>query len=82
MDWYEQWEPGLGERFFRALQQAVRLIQIRPEIHPLRFDGIRRVMLKKFPYSVYFEHDECELRILAVFHQSRNPSDLQRLEKP
>lgn len=80
--WYDRQDPGLGDELFRAIQDAVGSIRTNPEIHPLRFDEVRRVMLKRFPYSIYFEHDQRELRILSVFHHARDPSNLKKLKNP
>jgi toxin ParE1/3/4 len=80
-DWYEVQESGLGERFEIAVRRAIHAAAVQPEIYPLRFDDVRRVSVKKFPYSVLFEYDECSISVLSVFHQSQNPSRLNRLKK-
>lgn len=45
---------------------------------PLRFEqlrpGIRRFLLERFPYGVYFRMpDDATIRIIAVKHHSRRP---------
>jgi toxin ParE1/3/4 len=80
-DWYEQQEAGLGHRFFKALKRSVDLANAHPESYPPRFDEIRRIMLKKFPDSVYFNCDDLAIYIHSIFHESRNSSRLDRLKK-
>lgn len=77
--WYEEREPGLGDRFFQALKRSVKAVALQPEIHPLRFDQVRRALVQKFPYAIYFEHDEEFIYVHSVHHQSRNPTGLEWL---
>ena len=45
--------------------------------HPLQFavvrESIRRVVVNRFPYSVYFRAEQHRIVVLAVFHGSRDP---------
>jgi len=49
--------------------------------HPLQFpvvrEDIRRVVARRFPYSVYFRAEDRRIVVLAVFHGSRNPGTWQ-----
>ncbi|HRD90162.1 MAG TPA: hypothetical protein PK752_18175 [Accumulibacter sp.] len=49
--------------------------------HPLQFavvrEDIRRVVARRFPYSVYFRAEDCRIVVLAAFHGSRNPGTWQ-----
>jgi len=76
-DWYEACEPGLDEAFLRALGQALDAISHQPEFYPIRFASIRRIILKKFPYAVYYRPDGEMIIVEAVFHEARDPSRLQ-----
>lgn len=40
-----------------------------PEVAP----GIRRGLMRRFPYAVYFSMDENQILVIAVFHQRRDP---------
>jgi len=40
-----------------------------PEIHK----GVRRASCNRYPYKIYFSHTASEVRVLAVYHVSRNP---------
>jgi hypothetical protein len=70
--WYERERPGLGEEFFdevvRALDQSVPLAVV-DEDHI-----VRRVLLRRFPYTVVLlEVPENGPLVVAVVHQSRRP---------
>jgi plasmid stabilization system protein ParE len=64
---------GLGSDFLDQLDYLLERIASAPfqfpEIHP----NIRRGLLKRFPYSVYFSADEEQVEIIAVLHQRRHP---------
>ncbi len=77
-DWYEDEEIGLGGQFLDELRDIVHRIRELPSQFPDVGRGIRRALLKRFPYAIYFllrgEGDEQAVFILAVLHQRRSPS--------
>ncbi|HSN99656.1 MAG TPA: hypothetical protein VLS89_15280 [Candidatus Nanopelagicales bacterium] len=54
VEWYEAEEPGLGSRFMDELGSTLRRIQAIPLQFPHIGDGVRRALLRRFPYAVYF----------------------------
>jgi len=76
-DWYEACEPGLEEEFLRFLGKAFDVVAEHPEFRPVRFGSIRRIILKKFPYAVYYRHDGEMILVESVFHEARDPSRLK-----
>jgi plasmid stabilization system protein ParE len=73
-DWYEAEEPGLGARFVAELGNSLRRIQALPLQFPDVGRGVRRALLRRFPYAVYFIlPDERRAVVLAVLHQRRHP---------
>jgi plasmid stabilization system protein ParE len=75
--WYEQQDPGLGDEFLRCLDTAYARISEFPEYYPIRFDCFRRILIRRFPYAVYFEHDERNVWVHYVFHCSQHPDRLR-----
>lgn len=71
--WYEAKLPQLGEDFATAVDVAIRSALQRPLSFALVSAGHRRVLLKRFPYSVVFRLRPDEIFIAAVFHHHRNP---------
>ncbi len=73
-------EPGLGSRFLKDLEDALRKIRAQAAHHP-RYElceidahrDIRRVPLSKFSYLVVYEIVGDMPVILAVMHTSRRP---------
>mgnify|MGYP001035203900 CR=1 FL=1 len=77
-DWYEIQVPGLGRDFAEAVDAAIESICGNPQAYR-RIDGdCRRILLRRFPYSVMFRAGRDEVLVVAVFHHSRRPRVWQR----
>lgn len=72
--WYESKRIGLALEFITEIERCV----VQASAHPLQFavvrENIRRVVARRFPYSVYFRAEEKRIVVLAVFHGSRAPA--------
>jgi toxin ParE1/3/4 len=79
IDYYDEQRAGLGERFESALNSHLRTLEKNPFFR-IRYDEIRCLPMKKFPFMVHFTVDEHkrEVTILAVFHTSRDPEDWKK----
>jgi plasmid stabilization system protein ParE len=78
-DWYENEIPGLGRRFGSAVAATVERIASNPLHFPLVYKQIRRALLRRFPYALFFLHElDDSLTVLACFHGSRDPMRWQR----
>jgi plasmid stabilization system protein ParE len=80
--WYEKRQAGLGERFRQAINQVLHHVTENPERFPrTRFrtgDAVlQRVMVRGFPFVIYFLSRSDEIVIIAVFHTSRDPHQLR-----
>ncbi|MBP9581322.1 MAG: hypothetical protein KBE38_04110 [Ignavibacterium sp.] len=49
-------------------------MQQNPEAFPKVFKEIRRILLKKFPFGLFYLIDKDRIIVFAVFHASRNPN--------
>lgn len=70
-DWYEKEKPGLGAKFRAAFIDAYRRMASGPQHCAVRFSGIRRINVGRFPYGIFYVFTETEVRVLAVLHASR-----------
>ncbi len=71
--WYAEQRPGLDADFLLCVDEAFQRIRCHPGMYPIVYHQKRRAVVRRFPYSIYYEVGENELRILSVFHSSRNP---------
>lgn len=71
--WYENRAVGLGDRFVRAVDAAVTATLRTPNAH-MRISGeARRVMVRRFPYSIVYVPVDGDLLIISCFHHKRRP---------
>ena len=52
VQFYAERVPGLGERFLREFDAAVAAIQDAPERWPVLEAGVRRYVMRRFPYGI------------------------------
>lgn len=71
--WYEEKIPGLGSEFLRAVDACLSSISRNPIGYQMIHNQIRRALLRKFPYAIFYVIDEENIVILACFHARRDP---------
>jgi plasmid stabilization system protein ParE len=72
-DYYEAEEPGLGEKFRRAVWAAIAIVEQHPQIGQEVRPGVRKVLVRRFPYKLIYSVRGDTLRIIAVAHGHRKP---------
>ena len=78
-EWYENERQGLGLEFLDELRAAYNRIADSPLKYQELRGGIRRALLRRFPYAVYFAIEGDVVIVVAVLHASRDPAQWQRL---
>ena len=76
--WYEKEQSGLGLEFLDELRAAYNRIVESPYLYTHLRSSVRRALLKRFPYIVYFAVEPTVIVVLAVLHASRDPAEWQR----
>src|SRR5262249_6841799 len=73
-DWYEKQRAGLGEQLEEAVQQVLDRIAATPMMHQCIHKDIRRGLVPGFPkYTILYRVLSKHIRVIAVFHASRDP---------
>jgi toxin ParE1/3/4 len=70
---YEQRVATLGSQFLDATDIAVGTIQDDPERWPVIELDVRRYLIPRFPYAIYYRVLPDQVRNLAIKHNSRHP---------
>ena len=73
--WYEEQRKGLGSAFMLSAEAALATIQRNPEHYAKVDDDTRKIMMKHYPYGIFYSVEPNEIVVTAVFHGSRNPAD-------
>ena len=77
-EWYEKEQAGLGVEFLDELGATYNRIADGPLTYQELRGDIRRALLKRFPYAVYFAVEGDLVVVVAVLHASRDPAEWQR----
>jgi plasmid stabilization system protein ParE len=79
--WYEERNPGLDEEFYKSLSVALTCLEQNPETPPTVYKDFGRVLLRRFPYAVFYRNDLEVIHVFSVFHCSQNPEKwLERIK--
>ncbi len=71
--WYEHQRKGLGADFLLCIDESIERLKHNPQSHLIVHKEIRRIIVRRFPFAVFFEEHESEIRIVGVFHSRRDP---------
>ncbi len=73
--WYdEQKYPGLGDRFLDTFYASLSHIQQNGEIYRAAYKNSRKILIRPFPYSVYYRLHSKIWIVTLVIHAARKPS--------
>ena len=77
-NWYDKEREGLGKEFTSTVEIAIDLIE--EDVLPLSpmpgksgAIGVKRLILKRFPYDIVVIEGELETVVIAIAHHSRKP---------
>lgn len=70
--WYNSKQKGLGKRFYFFFNQAISTLQSTP-FFQIRYDEIRCLKIKRFPYLIHYLVDDEHVYILAVISTHQDP---------
>jgi plasmid stabilization system protein ParE len=64
-EWYDSQREGLGAEFRQVVDEAITRIADSPLSYPERYRGARRVLLRRFPYVLWYRPFES---LVVVWH--------------
>jgi toxin ParE1/3/4 len=74
-DYYNQSSAGLGNDFIAAFEKQVLEIARQPGRWMIIARDLRRCLMRRFPYIIYFRQVDPEtIRITVVKHSRRHPN--------
>lgn len=71
--WYESRVAGLGGEFMRAVRAVFAMIDRNPEQFGRVQGEIRRVLVRRFPYAIYYVFDPEQISVIACVHTRGHP---------
>lgn len=73
--WYQE-QAGLGADFIDCIGSKLDFIEQQPLATPVVAHGIRRAVVTRYPYNIYYAINGQFINVLAVWHGSRNQGRL------
>jgi len=70
---YLQHSRSAAERFLEAVDDALTQIADAPDGFPVIRGRLRRVLLRRFPYAVYYKVYPTVISVVGVIHGHRHP---------
>lgn len=71
--YYEDQSAGLGEQFLVAVNSAFDAIERYPELFARIHGEVRRGLVSRFPYAVFYRVEPRRVVVLTVLHTARDP---------
>jgi plasmid stabilization system protein ParE len=73
LGWYRERGHDLGDQFLQALDSCLETIELSPLAFATVHGDMRRALLRRFPYCVFYLVSEHEIVVLACLHGHRDP---------
>ncbi|NOT82278.1 MAG: type II toxin-antitoxin system RelE/ParE family toxin [Gallionella sp.] len=72
-EWYELQSLGLGEEFVAAMGLQLKRLEQAPLLYAEVIPNVRRALLPRFPYGLFYTVRGNLIQVLAVLHDARHP---------
>ena len=72
-DRYDQQSAGLSLQFRAALDNTFAVIEENPRLHAHVYRNLRRTLVRRFPFGIFYISRTDDVIFVAVFHTARNP---------
>jgi plasmid stabilization system protein ParE len=73
VDRYDAESPGLGDEFITEVNRCVDHIGEFPDTGSPHLADTRRMLTRRFPYSIVYQQRGEQIFVVAVAHQRRKP---------
>ena len=80
--WYEGESPALGRAFLALVDTVLDRVTENPQQFPVVHRDIRRALLKRFPYGIFYSIEPNRIVVFAIMHARRDPAQWQRRIDP
>lgn len=72
-EWYELQSTGLGDEFIAAMELQLIWLEQAPLLYTEVIPNVRRALLPRFPYGLFYAVRDDLVQVLSVMHEARNP---------
>lgn len=79
-DYYNLQKDNFGLDFKSDVFKAIKNIASNPNLYPIISNNIRRCLLHRFPFSIFYSIVENRVVILSIAHQHRKPNHWKEIQ--
>ena len=72
-EYYNLQKSTLGDTFKNDVKKSIENIKQFPTLYPNITNNIKRCLLHRFPYSIFYAISDNTILVLSVAHQHRKP---------
>jgi plasmid stabilization system protein ParE len=76
--WYQTQAAGLGYEFLDEVKKTLQIMADNPEIFQIIYKDVRRAVVQRFPFVIYYQVEEEIIVVFGIIHASRNPYDWKK----
>jgi len=78
---YKKIRESLAARFKQNFEETLTFVAEHPRARPRIFERSRRILMKNFPYHIYYSIKADRILIWSIYHESRDLTLLREREK-
>jgi len=72
-NYYAKENQKIADNFFKHIEMSFVQISKNWEVYSYAFGEIKKFVVKKYPFVIYYKVNKSTIQIIAIFHTSRNP---------
>jgi toxin ParE1/3/4 len=72
-EYYYEDNPKVADTFFKRINLGFENVKKNPNSFPIAHKDVRKYVVKKFPFVIYYRIVDTVIQVIAIFHTSRNP---------
>ena len=76
--WYRDRGESLASEFLASFESVLEALDRHPESSPEIHNQVRRALMRRFPYAVFYVLGPDGPIVLGIFHARRNPMKWKR----
>jgi plasmid stabilization system protein ParE len=76
--WYDLQAVGLGGKFENYLGKTIERLTTHPKAFGFLYKDVRKILVDKFPYLIFYRIKEHVVHIYGVMHTKRKPATYKK----
>jgi len=76
-EYYAYKSESAADKFYETVNNNLHTIKQSPETYQKFHKEVHRFVVSEFPFIIYYQIKELIIKVIAIFHTSRNPENWQ-----